>query len=59
MPKGYAKTVERLRRQKEEKDKIKEIEEKMERGQRYAKDKLERMKPPSFVNNPDRQNKRQ
>ena len=59
MPKGYAKTVERLRKHKEAQDRIKQEEELKERGQRYAKEKLDRMKPPSFVTNPDRQTKRQ
>ena len=54
MPKGYAKTVERLRKHKEEQDKLKQVEELKDRGQRYAKEKLDKMKPPSFVSNPDR-----
>ena len=54
MPKGYAKTVERLRKHKEAQDKFKQEEELKERGQRYAKEKLDRMKPPSFVTNPER-----
>merc|ERR1719240_1682547 len=37
---------------------MKQAEEQKERGQRYGKDKLDRMKPPSFVNNPDRDPKR-
>lgn len=54
MPKGYAKSVERLRKHKETQDKLKQDEEMRERGLRYNKEKLEKMKPPSFLSDAER-----
>ena len=49
MPKGYAKSVLRLRKQKEAKDKARREEELKAVGQQYSRGKLDRMRPPSFV----------
>ena len=49
MPRGYAKVVERMRKHQENKDKIKQEEEKKQIGERYGKERLEKMKPPSFL----------
>lgn len=49
LPKGYAKVVERMRKVQEEKYKDKIEEEKKNKGERYNKERLEKMKPPSFL----------
>lgn len=59
MPKGYAKVVERLRKHKEAQEKFKADEELKVTGGRYAKEKLDKMKPPSFLGNPGREPREQ
>ena len=54
MPKGYAKSVERLRRHKEAQERARQDEEMKDRGHRYNRDKLDKMKPPSFLVDADR-----
>jgi hypothetical protein len=49
LPKGYAKVVERMRKVQEDKCKEKIEEEKKNIGERYGKERLEKMKPPSFL----------
>ena len=58
MPKGYAKVVERMRKHQEQQEKFKHEEELKVIGGRYGKDKLEKMKPPSFLNDDQRTQKR-
>ena len=52
MPRGYAKVVERMRNHQEQKNKQKQDEEKKNIGERYGKERLEKMKPPSFLRKP-------
>ena len=54
MPKGYAKSVERLRKHKEAQERARQDEEMKDRGHRYNRDKLDKMKPPSFLVDTDR-----
>ena len=49
LPRGFDKEVERMRKLREQKEKERAEEEKKLTGERYGKEKLERMKPPSFL----------
>ena len=54
MPRGYAKTVERMRKLQQDKMKDKDEEHKKAVGDRYSKErlKLDQAKSPSFLTNP-------
>ena len=49
-PKGFDEVVRRLRKQQIEKEIAQIYEEKAMAGDRYSRERLERMKPPSFLN---------
>ena len=49
LPKNFDKEVDRMRKLREQKEKDKIEEAKKLTGDRYNKDKLDRMKPPSFL----------
>jgi hypothetical protein len=53
MPKGYAKQVERMRKVNEEKEKLKEEDEKKLTGERYEKFRLRGENAPSFLKGPE------
>ena len=48
-PKGYEKEIERVRKQRELKDKQKHDLERKYKGENYAKERLEKVNPPSFL----------
>jgi len=49
MPKGFNKSVQRLRKCKQDRMEKNQEQEKMYKGERYDKLKLEKAKPPSFL----------
>lgn len=48
-PKGFQREVERVRKQREQQEKMKLEEEKRRKGENYAKQRLTKAKPPSFL----------
>jgi len=56
-PKGYEKVVNRLRQHNENQEKLRKDEEMRRIGNTLSKDTIAKMKPPSFLNNPDREKK--
>ena len=49
-PKGYQREVERVRKQRQQYEKMKQEEENRRKGENYAKQRLSKAKPPSFLN---------
>ena len=49
MPRGFDKEVERMRKLRDQKEREKLEEQKKLTGERYGKEKLDKMKPPSFL----------